>query len=310
MAHALCDRGEHVIALDNLRTGFRKLVPERATFVEADVGNRKISDLMKQYKVKCVVHFAASTVVPESVAYPLEYYLNNTVKSHTLIDSATRAGVRSFLFSSTAAVYGTPIGERVSEADPPSPQSPYGGSKLMTERILTDAAAANGMSVGILRYFNVAGADPQGRTGQSTVRATHLIKVCVEAALGKRPGVEIFGIDYPTPDGTGVRDYIHVGDLIDVHQLVIDRLAEGGRQSLLFNCGYGRGYSVREVIDSVRRVSTRNFNVTSAPRRAGDVACVVADADRLRKELNWRPRFDQLDTIVEHAYAWERSLQY
>ena len=308
MAHELVDRGEKVVVVDNLATGFRSAVPAAAEFVEADVGDEAaMLAVMQKHGVDTVLHFAASIVVPDSVTDPLGYYLNNTVKTRSLASAAVRAGVRQFVFSSTAAVYGTPATETVAETDPTNPESPYGASKLMSERILTDAAAAHGFSLAVLRYVNVAGADPEGRTGQSTERATHLIKVCVRAALGLRDNVDIFGTDYPTRDGTGVRDYIHVTDLVDAHARALDELrARPGR--LLVNCGYGAGYSVREVIDAVKRVSRVDFKVREQARRPGDPAMIVARADQVRSSLGWKPQYDDLDTIVAHALAWEKRV--
>ena len=306
MALALLDLGEKVVILDNLSTGVRACLPHDALFVEGSSGDRALLDrLFAEHDIGAIAHFAASTVVPDSVADPLAYYGNNTVNTHTLIAAAVAARVPRFVFSSTAAVYGVPQSERVGEDAPTAPISPYGASKLMSERILGDVSDAHGLSVAILRYFNVAGADPQGRSGQSTPRATHLIKACLEAALGKRESVEIFGADYPTPDGTGVRDYIHVSDLIDAHIAALDSLKAGQRR-LLYNCGYGAGYSVRQVIDAVERVSGRTLNIKVSPRRAGDAASVVADASAIRRDLGWRPKYDDLDTIVAHALAWEQ----
>lgn len=306
MALALIDRGETVVILDNLSTGVRASVPSAAEFVAGDVGDAELlKELFASHKFDAVAHFAASTVVPDSVRDPLSYYLNNTMNTRTLIAAAVAAKTPRFVFSSTAAVYGVPDGSLVSEAAPTDPISPYGASKLMGERILRDAGAAHGLAVAILRYFNVAGADPQGRAGQSTPRATHLIKVCVEAALGRRDGVDVYGDDYPTPDGTGVRDYIHVSDLIDAHIAALDHLRAGASQ-LLYNCGYGRGHSVREVIEAVERGAGAPLKVRMGPRREGDAASVVADASAIRADLDWRPRFEDLDTIVKHALAWER----
>jgi UDP-glucose 4-epimerase len=308
MALALLDRGEHVVILDNLSTGVRDCIPAGATFVPGDVGDaRLLRRLFADYGIEAVAHFAASTVVPDSVREPLSYYANNTANTLTLIEAAVEARVRQFVFSSTAAVYGAPGSALVSEADATAPVSPYGASKLMCERILRDVGAAHGLAFAILRYFNVAGADPHARAGQSTPRATHLIKVCIEAALGKRESVEIYGDDYPTPDGTGVRDYIHVSDLIDAHLVALDRL-RAGAPSLVYNCGYGRGHSVREVIDAVSRVAGVALPVQLRPRRKGDSAAVVADSSAIRKELGWTPRFDDLDTIVRHALAWEKRV--
>jgi UDP-glucose 4-epimerase len=306
MAHELIDRGDKVVVVDSLVTGFLSAVPPNADLVVADVGDETaMLDLMRKHGVETVLHFAASTVVPESVSDPLGYYLNNTVKTRSLISAAVKAKVRHFVFSSTAAVYGTPSDGRVSETSPTTTESPYGASKLMSERILSDAAAAHEFSFAILRYFNVAGADPKGRTGQSTRLATHLIKVCAQAALGLRDGVDIFGTDYPTRDGTGVRDYIHVADLVDAHARALQELREKGGE-LLINCGYGEGYSVREVIAATKRIAGKDFKVREAPRRPGDPASVVANVDLLRKRLGWRPRFNDLDTMIAHALAWER----
>ncbi len=307
MALALLDRGERVVVLDNLATGVRACLPGGALFVEGDVGDEAaLRALFEAHDIDAITHFAASTVVPDSVRDPLAYYQNNTANTRTLVAAAVEAGVRHFVFSSTAAVYGVPDAELVSETAPTNPISPYGASKLMSERILHDVGAAHGLHVAILRYFNVAGADPQGRSGQSTPRATHLIKACLETALGQRDCIEVFGEDYPTPDGTGVRDYIHVSDLIDAHLAALDRL-RGGARSLLYNCGYGRGYSVRQVIDAVNRVAGVAPPVRVSPRREGDAAKVVADARAIRTDLGWAPRYDDLDTIVAHALQWERS---
>jgi UDP-glucose 4-epimerase len=308
MAWALHDRGEQAVVIDSLVTGFRTALPQSAQLIEADIADRDtLRAVFAQYAVTAIAHFAASTIVPDSVADPLRYYANNTIKAHALIEEAVRAGIARFVFSSTAAVYGSPGPGEITEETPPRPESPYGASKLATEGMLRDAANAHGFSLAILRYFNVAGADPLGRAGQSSARATHLIKVCAQAALGKRDGVEIFGTDYPTPDGTGVRDYIHVSDLIDAHLLALDHLPGSG-QPILLNCGYGRGFSVREVIGAVQRVSGNPFLVREMPRRAGDPASVVAKADKIRASLGWKPRFADLDTIVEHALSWEKRL--
>jgi UDP-glucose 4-epimerase len=254
-----------------------------------------------------VIHFAGSVVVPESVEKPLDYYANNTSASRSLIETCVRHRVPNFIFSSTAAVYGTPPVIPVSEDSPTVAESPYGRSKLMTEWMLQDAAAAHGIKFGILRYFNVAGADPQGRTGQSTPRATHLIKRACEAATGKIPRLTIFGADYDTPDGTGVRDFIHVSDLVDIHKCVLDRL-RGDGTSLLINCGYGRGFSVRQVVAAVEQAAGKSLAVEMAPRRPGDLASVVANTARLSKLLNWKPKHDDLNRIVETALNWERRL--
>lgn len=308
MAWALHDRGEQVLVLDNLITGFSAALPPSARLILADIADREtLRALFAQNAISAIAHFAASTVVPDSVADPLGYYANNTIKAHALAEEAVRAGIERFVFSSTAAVYGSPGPGEITEETPARPESPYGSSKLATEGMLRAAAFAHGFSLAILRYFNVAGADPLGRAGQSSARATHLIKVCAQAALGKREGVDIFGTDYPTPDGTGVRDYIHVSDLIDAHLLALDHLP-GSRQPILLNCSYGRGFSVREVISAVQRVSASAFAVREMPRRAGDPASVVAKADKIRAALGWKPRFDDLDTIVAHALAWEKRL--
>ncbi len=306
MALALLDRGEEVIVLDNLSTGVAACLPRAAMFVEGSTGDAALlRRLFTEHQIDAVAHFAASTVVPDSVADPLAYYRNNTINTHTLITAALEARVPRFVFSSTAAVYGTPEADLVREDAPTNPISPYGASKLMSERILTDVAAVNDFAVAILRYFNVAGADPQCRSGQSTPRATHLIKVCLEAALGKRDHVDIFGTDYPTPDGTGVRDYIHVADLIDAHIGALDGLKRGAKR-MLYNCGYGAGYSVRHVIDAVERASGSKLQINVSPRRPGDAAAVVADASAIRRDLGWAPKYANLDTIVAHALAWEQ----
>ncbi|HLI99286.1 MAG TPA: UDP-glucose 4-epimerase GalE [Bradyrhizobium sp.] len=309
VVHGLLDQKQHVIVLDNLATGFREAVPEQARLIVGDAGDAAlVSRLIREHGVDAIMHFAASTVVPESVAKPVAYYKNNTVNSLALIDAATRGGVRHFVFSSTAAVYGNPAASLVAEDAALQPMSPYGTSKLMTEMMLRDAASASGLSYAVLRYFNVAGADPLLRTGQSSHTATHLIKVAVQAALGVRDGMEIYGTDYPTPDGTCIRDYIHVCDLVSAHIQALDYL-RGGGASLTLNCGYGHGYSVKEIIDAVRRVSGSNFAAVSRPRRAGDPAAIVADSRCLRERLSWSPAYDDLDTIVKHALAWERKLK-
>ncbi|SUS06013.1 UDP-glucose 4-epimerase [uncultured Defluviicoccus sp.] len=308
VAWALRGRGDEVVVLDSLVTGFEAAVPCDVRFVKADIGDEKaLRRVFAETKIDTVVHFAGSTVVPESVENPLKYYSNNTIKAYTLISASVAANVRQFVFSSTAAVYGMTGAEPVSETAPVSPESPYGASKLMTERMLWDVSSAHGMSVAVLRYFNVAGADPEGRTGQSTRNATHLIKVCVRAALGLNDGVTVFGTDYPTSDGTGERDYIHVSDLADAHLAVIDHL-RGHPGQLLVNCGYGHGFSVLEVIEAVTRISGKDFPVRIASRRPGDLSSVIANSTKLRNEVGWKPRFDDLDAIVTHALAWERQL--
>jgi UDP-glucose 4-epimerase len=308
MVHALVDAGESVVALDNLATGFDWAVAEGVPLVVGDTGDQPlVASLIAEHKIEAIIHFAASTVVPESVAEPLAYYRNNTVNSRALIETAIKGGVRHFIFSSTAAVYGNPERMPVAEDAPTMPMSPYGASKLMTETMLRDAGHAHGLNYVILRYFNVAGADPRLRTGQSTRNATHLIKVATEAALGLRPKVDVFGTDYSTPDGTGIRDYIHVSDLARAHSDALRHLRAGGT-SLTLNCGYGHGFSVLEVIDTVKRVSGVDFRVDVAPRRPGDPAQVVAAADRARALLGWRPQLDDLSTIVSHALAWQKKL--
>jgi UDP-glucose 4-epimerase len=308
MVHALLDAGERAVVLDNLTTGFDWAVAERAPLVVGETGDQaRVAALIAEHEIDAVIHFAASIVVPDSVRDPLGYYRNNTMNSRALIETAIAGGVRHFIFSSTAAVYGNPERVPVREDDPTIPMSPYGSSKLMTEIMLRDAGAAHGLRHVILRYFNVAGADPLGRTGQSTKGATHLIKVAVEAALGLRPKMDVFGTDYPTPDGTCIRDYIHVSDLVRAHLDALDYLRRGGA-SVTLNCGYGRGFSVLEVIETVKRVSGVDFEVEIAERRPGDPAQIVAASDRARAALEWRPQFDDLDTIVTHALAWERKL--
>ena len=309
MVHALVDAGERVVVLDNLSTGFPWAVARGATLAVAESGDQpRVAALIAEHGIDAIIHFAASVVVPESVLHPLAYYRNNTVNSRALIEAAVVSGVRYFIFSSTAAVYGNPERVPVSEEDPTVPLSPYGRSKLMTEMMLEDAGAAHGLHYGILRYFNVAGADPLARTGQSTKGATHLIKVAVETALGLRPKMDVYGTDYQTPDGTCIRDYIHVWDLVRAHSQALAYLRAGGR-SITVNCGYGRGFSVLEVIETVRQVSGVDFKVEIAGRRPGDPERIVAAADRARATLHWKPEFDNLPTIVSHALAWERKLQ-
>jgi UDP-glucose 4-epimerase len=308
MVHALVDAGERVVVLDNLTTGFDWALAPGASLVVGDAGDQsRVAALIAEHGVDAVIHFAASIVVPDSVRDPLGYYRNNTANSRALIEVAIKEGVRHFIFSSTAAVYGNPARVPVGEDDPTVPTSPYGSSKLMTEIMLRDAGAAHGLRYVILRYFNVAGADPLGRTGQSTGKATHLIKVAVETALGRRPRMQVFGTDYPTPDGTCIRDYVHVCDLVAAHSEALTYLRGGGASATL-NCGYGRGRSVLEVIDTVKRVSGVDFEVELAARRAGDPAHLVAACERIHSTLAWRPRFNDLETIVTHALAWERRL--
>ena len=303
----LVEAGEEVVVLDNLSTGFDWAVAGAARLVVGDLADTDLVHRVLAEGVDAVIHFAGSVIVPESVADPLKYYRNNTSNTRSLIEACVETGVKNFIFSSTAAVYGDPQTVPVAETAPLRPLSPYGSSKLMSEIMLADTAAAHDFAYTALRYFNVAGADPEGRTGQSTAKATHLIKVACEAALGKRARLSIFGTDYDTPDGTGVRDYIHVADLVEAHRLALARLRAGG-SSVVLNCGYGEGYSVRQVIDAVRRVSGRDIEVLEEPRRAGDSSKVVALAEAVRHELGWSPRYDDLDTIVSHALAWERHL--
>jgi UDP-glucose 4-epimerase len=308
MVHELVDRGERAVVVDNLSTGFPWAIPAGVTLVKGETGDGdQMRAVIHEHDVDAIIHFAASVVVPDSVRDPLGYYGNNTASSRTLIEAAVKAGVRHFIFSSTAAVYGNPATVPVAEDAALAPMSPYGSSKLMTEIMLRDAGFAHGLAHVILRYFNVAGADPELRTGQSTKGATHLIKVAVETALGLRPRIEVFGTDYATPDGSCIRDYIHVSDLVRAHSAALTHLRAGGA-SATFNCGYGHGASVLEVIEAVKRVSGHDFTVKLSGRRPGDPAAIVADAARIRRELGWTPQFDDLTTIVEHALAWERRL--
>ena len=308
MVLELADRGEEVVVLDNLVTGFDWAIDGRANFVAGDAGNVDfVLALIKSHDIKEIVHFAGSIVVPESVTNPLKYYANNTATSRNLIEAAVKGGVRHFIFSSTAAVYGMTGLAPVVETTPLNPMSPYGRSKLMTEWMLADVAAAHPMTYGVLRYFNVAGADPQKRSGQSTPQATHLIKVACQTALGQRDKMDIFGTDYETPDGTCVRDYIHVTDLIAAHGLLLNHLRKGGDSTTL-TCAYGRGYSVREVVETVREVSGVHLRADEGPRRAGDPASITATGEKVRKLLGWVPQHDDLKEIVETAYAWERHL--
>ncbi len=308
MVLALIEAGEQVVVLDNLSTGFDWAVAKSAPLVVGETGDQAlVSSLIERHKVEAIIHFAASAVVPDSVADPLGYYRNNTANSRALLECAVKGGVKRFIFSSTAAVYGNPDKVPVAESDPTAPMSPYGSSKLMTEVMLRDTGAAHDLHYVVLRYFNVAGGDPQLRTGQSSRRATHLIKVAVETALGLRPKIEVYGTDYPTPDGTCVRDYIHVTDLVGAHRDALAHLRRGGASTTL-NCGYGRGFSVLEVIDTVKRVSGVDFAVDYGPRRPGDPARIIAASDRIRAELGWSPRLDDLATIVEHALGWQRKL--
>lgn len=308
MVLELRDAGAEVVVLDNLSTGFAWAVPDDVPLIVGDVGDSElVGRVLHQFHIDAIIHFAGSIIVPESVENPLLYYRNNTANTRTLMEAAVEAGVPHFIFSSTAAVYGNPDQIPVSETAALKPMSPYGTSKLMTELMLADTAAAHAFNYVALRYFNVAGADPEGRSGQSTPNATHLIKVACETALGRRPSMQVFGTDYETPDGTCVRDYIHVKDLARAHVAALEYLRQGGKSDV-FNCGYSKGYSVKEVIDSVKRVSGVNFDVQMAPRRAGDPASIVASNDKIRATLGWQPQLDNLDGIVKSALAWEEHL--
>jgi len=309
MVIELLDSGESVIVLDNLSTGFRWAVPANATLVVGDVGDQElVRSIVRKHSIESILHFAGSIVVPESVADPLGYYHNNTVKSRALMEVAVEMGIKHFIFSSTAAVYGMPKENPVGEDAPLDPMSPYGSSKMMTEIMLADTARAHDFRYVALRYFNVAGADPKGRSGQSTPNATHLIKVACEAALGKRPYLEVFGTDYETHDGTCIRDYIQVTDLARAHLMALRHLRDGG-PSDVFNCGYSKGFSVLEVIEAVKRTSGADFEVRIGPRRPGDPAAIVAASDKIRVRLGWRPTYDNLDTITRQALSWETHLK-
>ncbi|MES2442210.1 MAG: UDP-glucose 4-epimerase GalE [Pseudomonadota bacterium] len=306
---ALLDAGWKVVVIDNLTTGFDWLVDERAALVQGEIEDEAlVRGAMREHGVVAVMHFAGSIIVPESVTDPLKYYRNNTVASRSLIESAVASGVKHFIFSSTAATYGMPEVVPVSEDMPKLPINPYGTSKLMTELMLRDVAAAHPFNYCALRYFNVAGADPEGRTGQSTAGATHLIKIAVEAAIGKRDHVTVFGTDYDTADGTGVRDYIHVSDLAAAHVDALGLLIARPEESHTLNAGYGRGYSVNQVLDAVDRVTNLRIERRFAERRLGDAGELVADNRRILETLPWRPKRDDLDGIVKDALAWERKL--
>ena len=303
----LGERGERVVVLDNLSRGYADMVTH-GKLVVGDTGDKAlVLSLLKEHRIESVMHFAAHTIVPESVSDPLEYYGNNTCNTRSLLACCHQAGVPHFIFSSTAAVYGIPETTTVSEQTALAPINPYGQSKLMSELMLRDLAAVTPLRHVTLRYFNVAGSDPEGRIGQCTPEATLLVKVAVEAAMGKRDGVSIFGTDYPTPDGTGVRDYIHVEDLAEAHLNAMDYLRNGGKSQTM-NCGYGHGYSVREVLDAVERVHGKALNIREEPRRAGDPPMLIADAGLIGETLGWRPRFDDLDVIVKSSLQWERKL--
>jgi len=308
MVYALSDRGEDVVVLDNLSTGFEWAISPKAKLVVGDIGDMELAGrIIAEHGVDAIINFAGSIIVPESVENPLKYYHNNTSNTRNLMEAAVKGKVAHFIFSSTAAVYGIPDVNPAFEDARLDPINPYGRSKLMTEWMLQDVTKAHPMTYVALRYFNVAGADPQGRTGQSTPQATHLIKVAAQTALGQRKEMHVFGSDYDTPDGTCIRDYIHVTDLVAAHLDALDHLRKGG-ESAVFNCGYGKGYSVLEVIDAVRRAAGHDFPVVMSGRRAGDPPALVAGADKIRKELGWQPEHADLDEIVQAAYAWEEHL--
>jgi UDP-glucose 4-epimerase len=308
MVLALVDAGESVVVIDNLSTGFSAFVPQGVPLFIGDAGDENLVEgVIEQHEVESIIHLAGSIIVPESMRDPLGYYRNNTFTTRSLLNAAVKRGINRFIFSSTAAVYGNPEQVPVPEIAPTRPLSPYGFSKLMSEIMLQDVASAHGMKYAVLRYFNVAGADPQGRVGLATAGATHLLKAAVEAATGQIPKIDVFGTDYPTPDGSCIRDFIHVSDLVQAHRAALGHLRRGGDSATL-NCGYGRGYSVLETIEAVRRVSGRNFPVQYAPRRAGDIMTMVADTSRMRALLDWTPQFDNLDVIAAHALAWEEKL--
>jgi UDP-glucose 4-epimerase len=308
MVHALVEAGERVVVVDDLSTGFSNFLPQDVPLFIGDAGDENLVEgVITQHRVESIIHFAGSVVVLDSMRDPLGYYRNNTMTTQSLLNAAVRAGVGRFIFSSTAAVYGNPDQVPLPEHAPTRPLSPYGSSKLMTEIMLHDVASAHGMNYVVLRYFNVAGADPQARMGLATIGATHLLKIAVEAATGQRAKIDVFGTDYPTPDGSCIRDFIHVSDLAQAHRAALSYL-RGGGHSMTLNCGYGRGYSVLETIEAVRRVSGRQFAVQYAPRRPGDIMTMVADTSRIRATLDWTPQYDDLDTIARHALAWEEKL--
>jgi UDP-glucose 4-epimerase len=308
MVLALVEAGESVVVIDNLSTGFSSFVPETVPLFIGDAGDENLVDgVISQHGVESIIHFAGSVVVPESVRDPLLYYRNNTMTTRSLLNAAVKRGIGRFIFSSTAAVYGDPDQVPVPETARTRPLSPYGSSKLMAEIMLHDTASAHGMSYVALRYFNVGGADPHARIGLATVGATHLLKIAVEVATGQRAKIDVYGTDYPTPDGSCIRDFIHVADLAQAHRSALAYL-RGGGGSITLNCGYGHGYSVLETIEAVRRVAGRNIPVQFGPRRAGDIMTMVADTSRLRATLDWTPAYDNLDAIVAHAFAWEEKL--
>ena len=309
MVWELIDHDEEVVVVDNLVTGFEWAIPDGIKFIKADIGDQPtMEQILVENKIDIIVHFAGSVVVPESLEDPLKYYENNTGNSRNLIAAAINTGIKKFIFSSTAAVYGNPLtAGPISENAILNPLSPYGTSKLMTELMVRDTATAHDLSYVILRYFNVAGCDIEGRTGQSTEGATHLIKVACEVAAGKRSSMKIFGTDYDTPDGTCIRDFIHVGDLVNAHYVALQFLRNGGRK-FTANCGYSSGYSVREIIDAVKRISGNDFRVIETERRAGDIESLTANAHRLMSRLDWRPRHNDIDTIISSALNWEKRL--
>jgi len=305
---ALAEAGEDVVVIDDLSTGFSAYLPEGVPLFIGDAGDENLLEgVIAQHNIESIIHFAGSVVVPDSMRDPLGYYRNNFTTARNLLNVAVRRGINRFIFSSTAAVYGDPDQVPVPEHAPTRPLSPYGSSKLMTEIMLHDVATAYGMQYVTLRYFNVAGADPQARIGLATAGATHLLKIAVEAATGQRAKIDVYGTDYPTQDGSCIRDFIHVTDLSQAHRSALAYLRNGGASTTL-NCGYGRGYSVLETIDAVRRVSGRSFAVQYAPRRPGDIMTMVADTSRIRGLLDWRPQYEDLETIAAHALAWEDKL--
>ncbi|MEM7173048.1 MAG: UDP-glucose 4-epimerase GalE [Pseudomonadota bacterium] len=307
-ALAFMEAKYRVVILDNLSTSEREWVVPGADFVEGNVADCDLVErTIKEHGVTGVAHFAASVIVPESIANPSKYYLNNTANSALLMQTCANLGVDSFLFSSTAAVYGISAQEIVDETSPTCPENPYGKSKLMTEEMLKDISKASAMKHACLRYFNVAGADPQGRTGQRTKNATHLIKVAAETGVGLRPQMTIFGDDYPTADGTCIRDYIHVSDLAAAHVLAYQKLCEDG-QNFTINCGYGKGYSVKDIITGMEKVSGKPLKAEIGPRRDGDVPCLIADSSRMQDLINWAPLYDRIDVILESAFNWEKQL--
>jgi UDP-glucose 4-epimerase len=308
MVLALAEAGENVVVIDNLSTGFSTSIPDGVPLFIGDAADENLVEgVIAAHHVDSIIHFAGSVVVPDSMRDPLGYYRNNTMTTRNLLNVAVKCNIPRFIFSSTAAVYGNPDQMPVTEDAPTRPLSPYGTSKLMTEIMLHDVAAAHGMTYVVLRYFNVAGADPQARVGLATAGATHLLKIAVEAATGQRAKIDVFGSDYPTPDGTCIRDFIHVSDLAQAHRAALSYLTNGGA-STTWNCGYGRGYSVFEVIEAVRRVSGRNFAVQQADRRPGDIMSMIADTRRIHAAVDWTPQYDNLETIAAHALAWEEKL--